>query len=274
MEFSFDSFLKPLVRKMLRPVISLLISNSVSYRMLCQVLKEIYVDVAASEYGKAGRPTNISRISLLTGVNRKDVKRLRDAVDKSSEPGAVTPHSQSGPLGRVLSAWYLDPVFAPDGVPVAISVEKEFADLCKRYGGDITRTAILNELLRVKAVEHVPDNKIIAISRYYLPEQTDEEALSRSCDVYRDLGNTLLHNLYRDDSSKSRFEGRASSPEVPVQYVEDFHNFVEQRGQQFLEDIDERLSGYESSAQSHHQTVRLGMGMYWIENDQESVNEH
>lgn len=258
------------MRRALRPLVSLLIKNSVSYQMICQLLKEQYVDVAASQYGKGGRPTNITRISLLTGIDRKDVKRIRDTAIKDTEVLAGNPKSRSGALGRLLSGWYQDPDFSSNGKPKPLAMDTEFADLCKRYGGDITRTAILNELLRVNAVEKTAKDQLLAKSRFYMPDTANTEAIMRSFDVYHDLGNTLLYNLYRDSTLPSRFEGRATNARVPLSCVGDFREFVEENGQRLLEHIDERLSGYEKDAPANEESVRLGLGVFWIEEQQDS----
>lgn len=257
----------PVWRKLLRPLVSLFIKNNIHHRQLNLWLKEIYVDVAADEYGKGGRPTNVTRIAMLTGLDRKEVKRIRDAQQSESVDALLSGRATSGVLGRVLSGWYQDEEFSDRGKPRALNTTAEFAGLCKRYGGDVTHTAILTELLRVGSVATLPDGDVVATSRYYMPDRADPEAIARSGDVYHDIGQTLVHNLYRNANQPSRFEGRATNPQVPEHLVDDFRQFVEQRGQSFLEDIDARLSDYEHSSTSNHDTVRVGLGVYWIEDN-------
>lgn len=267
-----DILPESLIRRMIRPLVSMLIKNSVSYQRFNRLLKETYVDVAAAEYGKGGRPTNVSRISLLTGLDRKYVKAARDEQKSASTEESRHPQSQSGALGGVLSAWHQDPEYSSDGHPLALTVNIGFRSLCKRYGGDITHTAILNELMRVKAVKSLPDGTVIANSRYYMPALADPRTITRSCDVYTDVGHTLLHNLYRPAKEPSRFEGRATNPRIPITRVEDFRNLVETKGQHFLEEIDSCLSQYEQENNRHgSQEVRLGLGIYWIEDQEETA---
>ncbi|MFK8028791.1 MAG: DUF6502 family protein [Gammaproteobacteria bacterium] len=270
MSSKFDKLLDTLIKRLMRSLVSLFIKNNVQFRRLCNLIKEVYVEVAAEEYGKGARPTNTTRIALLTGIDRKEVKRIRDS---SSADSKVEPKNQSGALGRVLSGWYQDENFSLNGTPSALQVDGAFAALCKKYGGDITQTAILKELLRVNAVRRLEDESVVAVSRYYMPEKADNEAVTRSLDVFHDVGSTLAYNLYRPDSAPSRFEGRASNASIPQSRVKLFNEFVEQKGQQFLEEIDQKLTEYEEPDLANEDKVRLGIGLYLIENKAERPSD-
>ena len=81
------------LRKLLRPLVRLLLSFQVSYPFLSTLLKSIYVDVADQEFSVDGKRQSDSRITLLTGVHRKDVKRLRDEhIDAATLPNLSLIH--------------------------------------------------------------------------------------------------------------------------------------------------------------------------------------
>jgi hypothetical protein len=67
------------LRRLLRPLVKLLTAQGLTYPMLADLLKQIYVDVAVREFALGEAAPTDSRVSLLTGVHRKDVKRLRGA---------------------------------------------------------------------------------------------------------------------------------------------------------------------------------------------------
>lgn len=52
------------------------IDSRLDYRQVSELLKTVLVSVAESEYAIEGKSQTDSRISLLTGVHRKDVRRL------------------------------------------------------------------------------------------------------------------------------------------------------------------------------------------------------
>ena len=71
------SALSEAVRALLRPLVRLLISKGVGLPAFMELVKDAYVDVAVNEFPVGEKKQTDSRISLLTGVHRKDVKRLR-----------------------------------------------------------------------------------------------------------------------------------------------------------------------------------------------------
>ena len=79
----------------------------------------------------------------------------------------------------------------------------------------------------------------------------------------QDLGETVAYNLHRGDDDPSRFERRASNTNIPRSALRDFKQFLDDEGQAFLERVDEWLSEHEDL--EHEKPVRLGLGMYWIE---------
>ncbi len=254
------------LERALRPLVSLLIKNGVTHRRFSELMKQVYVDVASAEFGKGGRPTNTTRISLLTGIDRKQVKRIRERLNGEE---AEMPPQQSNVLGRILSAWHQDEEFSSSGAPRRLSIDSAFQTMCKCYGGDNTPTAILKEFLNAVAIEPTGNNEVVAVARYYQPLQTDSSALERSLDVYHDIGETLLHNLYRSEGQASRFEGRATNAFIPKDKLDQFRAFVETAGQRWLEQADSELSQAEQTNVHQSDTVRVGLGLYWIEDSGE-----
>lgn len=254
-------------RRLLRPVIRLLLRHGVMHRDFSEICKEIYVDIATSDYGLQGRPTNVSRTALLTGLDRKEVKRLRSQLaGRASEPSYRRSQDR---LSRVLSGWHQDLDFAEDGRPRELrltsgSGEPSFATLVQRYGGDVPVSALLKELKRASAVGE-QNGRVRALTRYYMPAVTDADALRRAGSVLEDLGDTVVHNLFPTSRTRSRFEGRATNTRMPVSAAAEFREFLEMRGQQFLEEIDAWLSAHESPTSDAETAVRLGAGLYWIE---------
>ncbi len=62
----------------LRPIVKILLRYGVGFGEFAEVVKTSFVDVASTEFGIRGRPTNISRVAVMTGLTRKEVRRLRN----------------------------------------------------------------------------------------------------------------------------------------------------------------------------------------------------
>ncbi len=251
---------------MLRPIVRLLLKNGVMWKEFAELSKTVYVEVAGRDYGIGGRQTNASRVSILTGLTRREVKRRRDLLEGEPAPGL----SKTSNATRLLSGWFQDPDFlGEDGAPMPLRREgrdASFDALHRRYGGDIPASAMLKELVKAGAVAE-EDGWLRAISRYYMPDPLDPESVLRAGSVVNDLGSTVAWNLVRPEGAPSRIEGRATEPRVPTRRVAEFREFLEEHGQAFLELVDRWLHENRAGSGAAKKTVRLGAGIYMIENE-------
>jgi Family of unknown function (DUF6502) len=250
--------------QLLRPVVRLLLELGVGYRAFADAAKRVFVDVASQDYGLRGRPTNASRVMLLTGINRRDVSRLR--AELSDHPLA-TPIEQSGALGRVLSGWHQDPDFIDThGLPrnLPATGTGSFAALLTRYGGDIPDTATAKELRRVGAVSVTADGSFKVHTRYYMPLALDDAALERYGSVVADLANTINQNLFEQDPLHRIFEGRAHQTRINPAAIEEFRALIDARGERLLEEVDTWLTAHALPPALESRGLRLGVGLYLI----------
>src|ERR1700754_2262372 len=89
-------------RQWLKPVIYILIRCGVTWRDFSELAKTTFVEVATRQFGKRGRPTNVSRTAVLTGLSRRDVRKQRERVEDAPLPaGGYTTRAS-----LVLSAWH------------------------------------------------------------------------------------------------------------------------------------------------------------------------
>lgn len=255
-------------RAMLRPIVRMLLRNGVMWKEFAGLSKSVYVDVAGADYGIADRRTNASRVSLITGLTRREVKKQRDLIDGAIPEQPVKTNNAM----RVLAGWHKDSDFTDDsGKPRALERDDDvlgFAALHRRHGGDIPAVAMLKELIGTGAVVEMDDQRVMAVSRYYMPDPVDPEAVLRSGSVIRDLGTTVAFNLGRDSADASLFEGRATGVRIPADRLESYREFLETHGQAFLELVDDWLEKNQldpDSADSGREIARLGVGVYMIQ---------
>ncbi len=258
-------------RLLLRPVVRLLLRCGVTWKELAELCKLVYVEVAAADFGKRGRPTNASRIAILTGLSRREVKRAKELLREHGEAGFIAIERITH-ASRVLSGWYQDAEFcnAKTGKPRLLPLDGagSFAALSKRYAPDIPATAMLKELEGVGAIRATPEGKIRALARYFMPVSLDPDAVVRAGSVLRDLANNVTYNQLRAENERSRFEGRATNVRVRRVSRKSFADFLEKRGMAFLEEVDSWLSEHEAK-NSQEETDRVGVGVYLIMDDEE-----
>jgi len=252
---------------LMRPLARILLRCGVTWKEIAELMRVVYVDVATQDYGKRGRPANASRVAILTGLSRRDVKRARDQLARA-EPDGLAPIAKINHASRVLSGWFQDPEFVDaKGNPRFLEPtgERGFEGLTKRYAQDIPSTAMLKELKAVGAVAVTPHGRLRAKMRYYAPAAPDDEAVLRSGTVLADLGVTVDENLSRAEP-RTRFEGRATNARIARGARRAFREYIEARGMEFLEDVDRWLSRHEAAA-GDDKSVRLGIGVYQIQDD-------
>ena len=259
-------------RAALRPLVRLLLKHGVMHREFVELSKDVYVDVARSDYGLRGRPTNVSRTALLTGLDRKEVGRIRSRLDQADrepkEPGAERKQDR---IARLVSGWYQDPAYLrQDGTPMMLPLEgpaPSYESLVKRYAGDVPGITILRELERTGAVKVHNDSAVEVLRRNYRLDTVDPEALARAGSVLADLGHTVAHNLYRDETEQSRFEARASNLRIPREAMPAYRELVYRESQAFLEKVDSWLTAHEVVDGDAEPAQRVGLGVYWIQSD-------
>lgn len=260
-------------RLIFRPVARILLRAGVTWREVVEVGKATYVDVASRDFGLRGRPTNISRVALMTGFTRREVRRLRDLL------AGETPETfqRMNLATRLLSGWWQDDDFCDAaGRPVPLRRDGDspsFESLCSRYGSDVAATTILKELMHVGAVVENDDGLLEARLRYYMPVLMDPEQMLRSGSVLEDIGTTVAWNLHRQETEPSRFERRATNTRMSRDDLAAFRDFIEQEGQAFLERVDAWLTDHERNDGDASIDLRLGVGTYWIEDNLQERDE-
>ena len=252
-------------RTLLRPIALLLLKGGMTWKEFADLSKSVFVSVATDEFGIRGRPTNVSRVSILTGISRKEVKRQRDLLE-SELPSASTKTTDAT---RLLSGWHQDPQYQDEnGQPLAIPASgpaPSFHSLFQAYGGDTPEQTLIRELKSAGSIAENDDAELIALRRYHMPARMDEGNVRFFGTNLHDHAKTLANNLTENPASRL-LEGFAVDDRIHPDAVEAFRSYLDERGQQFLEEVDTWLNEHRVDANDSTTTpVRLGLGVYAIE---------
>jgi Family of unknown function (DUF6502) len=256
--------------RMLVPLASLLLELGIGIGELLSVAKLAYVRAARSQArdatGAMLRP-NATRIAVVTGLTRKDVASILAAGDDEPAVNQRGRHRAE----RVLSGWWNDPEFQDEfGRPAVLSEQgpkRSFATLCERYSGDPRFSAILEELIRVRAVKQSPDRRIAALSRTYATVRWDPDGVLELGEELAEHCETLLHNL--KNPARPRMARRIFNARLDSRYAPMLIRDLEQQLTTFAESVDDALNAphYTLKGGADDRALRLGMGFYLFEGE-------
>ncbi len=224
---------------MLKPLVRLLIAQGVTHADFSESAKEVYVETALRHFEKEGR-VNKSRVAILTGLTRKEVKNVVDRAINSE----LREKTYSRPA-RVLTGWYSDPMFqGPYGIPLELPYENggedepSFAKLVKRYSGDMAPRQMLNQLIESGAIVEV-EGRYRAVSRIFMHSKLSPDLIRRLGSVGYRVFSSAAKNIDRMDEKGGHFDRMVFADDgCTDEVIELFDEFIRTRGQEFLEELD------------------------------------
>jgi hypothetical protein len=192
------------------PLVKLLLHRGVGFQALAEALKNIFIRVAEAEFALEGKPATDSRISLLTGIHRRDVKRLRDeARARSSRTSAAAGNgavaatkSEISLSARVIAVWTgLPDHLDADGKPKPLhrlarfGDDQSFESLVRSVSKDIRPRALLDEWLRRGAVTLDDEDRVhLNLDVFMAHKGLDEKAFYFGQNIHDHLA-AIAHNI-------------------------------------------------------------------------------
>ena len=175
-----------------------MLARGITYTYLADLLKGIFVEVAEREFPIEGKAQTDSRISLLTGVHRKDVRRLRELDESSAEE--IPPTVSLG--AQLVAAWtglpdYQDPAGGPRRLPrlARSGAELSFEGLVAGVSKDIRSRAVLDEWLRLGVVHVNEADEVVLDTDAFIPQRGFEEKAFYFAHNLHDHAAAATHNL-------------------------------------------------------------------------------
>lgn len=255
------------VIKLLRPLVRILLRNGVSYSTFADLAKWVYVDVATQEFNIQGRKQSTSRVSVITGLSRREVMRVRQLP----RPDVTASTERHNRAARVIAAWRRESDFHdPAGKPAALPMGGRgatFSELVKRYSGNVPPRAILDELIHVGAVEKMGDGRFHLLARAYIPKNLDTHKLNILGTDVGHLIATINHNL-NPESIDPLFQRKVAYDNLPDEALPKFRKLFSKKAQNLLENADEWLGKCDRDAAPGVKGTgrnKAGFGIFFFE---------
>jgi len=165
----------------LRPLARLAIDHGVQLAQLEELLKRALLEAAQQTAAAEGfGPAPVSRLSVITGIHRKDVKRL------AGQPASAPQRTGPTHAAALFTRWLADPAWrGADGAPLALPRRSgadgapSFEQLARGITTDVHPRTLLDELLRLGLVEVDADTDRVRLhGDAFVPARRIEELLA------------------------------------------------------------------------------------------------
>lgn len=233
------SAIKALLR-LLEPLTGFVIDAGLSTKELHSILRQAAVRSVASRQLEVSRRINISGIAAATGIPRSEISRIL----KSSETNEERPvdHQQKS-TNRILAAWHEEPKFTDaNGQPADLKLYGRgatFESLARRHGRGIPTRALLDELVRARAVKVLSSQKIRAKAPLAVHRGMSPQVIKAFGDRATELLSAMLTNMREPENPQ--FIANVSGCVLAPRALPLFRKEVSSKSAEFLADVGESL---------------------------------
>lgn len=251
------------LRRILRPVIRLMIRSGIRYDEFADIACEAYVESALRDGIRDIQTPSVEQIAWATGIQNSRVRNYMEA-------GVVRPpicRTTTHLITEVLHKWHTDLDFLNlHGVPRELEPDSasgiSFQDLVMKVDSQADPEAILSELLRCKSVVCLDDGRIKPVTRSYIWPQGSIAAIEYFGLALNDLSRTLEYNFDATNSDNKRLERSMFADRgISLELLPTFHAYSQERATQFLNDLDDWFAQF-SDSETDDSENRIVTGVY------------
>jgi len=244
MSFTSSEHATSYIKALLRPLVKWCLKYGLRSAKVEELVREAFVDEAATEIRKAAGAFSISKVSIITGLHRTEVSRLLS--EEGEDDG------QHDLLTRIIGLWSSSKRYrAKDGTTRELTHEglsSEFARLVAEVSKEVTHYPILFELERIGAIEY-HENKVRLVTREYTPSKDLDYGLSLlSLDV-ADLTSAIEANLSETNKTPS-LHLRTAFDNIDPARLDEIRRWIMKRGAQFQNEVRDYLASVDRDTTS------------------------
>ncbi|MDH5229166.1 MAG: DUF6502 family protein [Gammaproteobacteria bacterium] len=266
------------LRQLLRPLVKLLIRLQISYPFMSDLLKQLYVDVAQQDFQVENKKLTDSRINVLTGVHRKDIRRLRQVPPNHNEQSGKS----ASVSAQVLSTWISNTDYCfKNGKPkplfrLASSGEPSFETLVEAVTKqDMRSRTLLDEWLRINIISIDDKDKLHLKTDAFLPVNNFE-------DKAYFFGQTLEQHMAASSENilnpqPQHFDRFVYCNNLSEQSVKQLQKLAEKENMNVLKNLNKtarELQKQDKSSEQSNYRIHLGSFFYSQQSPNHSSQNH
>jgi hypothetical protein len=248
-----------------RPLIRLLIEKGVTFGQFRELMKELYVEVADEHFALDDKPPSDSRVFILTGVHRKDIRRIRQQAAHESQQVS----SSASLSGEIVARWlslpeYLDSKGKPRPLQkTGNETEAGFEQLVSSVSKDVRAKVILDEWLRLKIVQLKDDSVVLNQSAFVSNKEFNEMAYYLGHHIHDHIASCVNNILGESEPMLERSVYYASLTESSVNKL---RTLSDKKGNELLQQLNKQaMKLYEADKHKADANYRMRLGVYWYQ---------
>ena len=232
------------LRKVLKPLVRILFRAGVRFDEFIELLRGIYVELVIADTASSNERISTARISILSGVAKRDVERLVSSEDWLRLPKPT----DVAALVAILHRWHTDSTFlGPYGVPLELPLMgpggRSFNDLVGGSSIPIDPQSAFEQLLAAGVISRSGTTHVKVLSRsYVMPEPLSAEMLEHFGISMTNLASTLHFNMTPDSSAKRLERSVFPDEGLPEELFEEFDAYVRERAHAMLSEVDDWIA--------------------------------
>ena len=266
--------LRQAITRLLRPLVRLLIQHNISYAFFSQLLKSVYVEVAERDFPAPNGRTTDSRITLLTGVHRKDVRVLRGQAPETVQVAKTVALS-----AQVAGTWLgVAPYCDASGAPaqlfrLAAEGEPSFETLVEDVGRqDLRARSLLDEWLRLGVVQVTEQGRIVLRTEAFVPAAGFDEKVYVFGMSLSDHMAASVHNL--SGQQPPRFDRCVYYTQLKPESVDELDVTIESEAMELLKTVNRRARELQiRDAGQAEATDRFTLGIFFNRENKRKCSE-
>jgi len=267
-----ESRLLAALARVLTPLVRLLIARGVTYQATSEMLKRVYVLAAQKHF--TGEDATGTRLSLLTGLNRKEIRRLTDAAAQDAAPEGVTSFAAAVHAVWMTQRRFRDRTGAPRVLPRnARGAEREgqptFDELVRTVTTDHRPAALLEEFTRLGLADVDEAGNVTLRDQPFLSRQSLEDRLVPLAENLEDHAAAAVGNVLAQEPPF--LERSVFSDELSEESAARLHELVRERWREIHDQVVAEAIAREEEDRKTGKAMksRIRVGMYFYSDKQD-----
>ena len=235
-----EEILRECLEISVRPLVRFCLRRSLGLHHLVEALKAVFVQCATDEIKRNGGKITLRRISVMTGVHRRDVTRLGKNDQKKTD-------TSNFPV-RIITRWRQDQRFlSTSGKPRVLSykgADSEFTKLVRSESSEIKPGTVLFDLERVGAVQRTAMG-LKLIARAYISKGDWIEGFHMLARDTQDLMDAIVDNLEVEEEKRYNFHAHTVFDNISISELPKIQNWFLRSCSAFHRRAEKYLSRYD-----------------------------